>query len=60
MIWGGGGGGHQMITSAYTGEGGRQEGPKCDYVIFECSLVACQLKACGWGHDSHSVSRAQF
>ena len=26
-----------MIIYAYTGEG--QEGPKCDYVIFECSLM---------------------
>ena len=27
-----------MITSDYRGEGGGQEGPKYDYVIFECSL----------------------
>ena len=28
-----------MITSAYRREGGGQEGPKCDYVIFEWSLI---------------------
>ena len=38
IIWGGGGG-HQMITFDYGGEGGGQKGPKCDYVIFEWSLI---------------------
>ena len=28
-----------MITSYYRGEGGVRNGPKCDYVIFEYSLM---------------------
>ena len=28
-----------MITSDYRGEGGGQEGPKYNYIIFECSLT---------------------
>ena len=40
IIWGGG---HQMITSDYGGEGGSGQ-PKYDYVIFECSLdITIQL-----------------
>ena len=30
-----------MITYAYRGERG-QKGPKCDYVIFECSLIVAE------------------
>ena len=52
-----------MITSAYWGEEG-QEGPKCDYVIFECSLsvvLNVYFKAAGRRdgsvkHDTRSSS----
>ena len=32
-----------MITSDYGKSRGVRKGPKCDYVIFECSLTNVQL-----------------
>ena len=38
IFWGGRGGGHQKITLEHRGEGGGQEGPKKDHIIFERSI----------------------
>ena len=42
-LLGGRGGGHQKITLDHRGEGGGQDGPKKDHIIFECSLRLLKL-----------------